>query len=558
MAYTDQEIIDYGKKLKEQGKDEAFIRQFVLAAKAKQNVGQSAPEPEKSVFGKTADVINTGVGAVTKAMDYTGIPQAVGGVVGAAGGLIGGATAGFLTPAANFIKGRPAFENLGANIVQGAKDTASFGYEIGKSGTETAPLGAVGKLGTVGRLANLSVAYGQGYQGAKDVYEGVKEGDPGLALQGGLSLGMAAVAAKTGTSDLGKSVQTTRSLFSEGKPVAAWKSMLLDPEVVPMFQNMAQNAKAKKLQKLLQMRKDAFQNDLYRRTSTEIKNEIRNEKQVVQDLAESGVTPDVIKDGGRLVLDNTKMREHLVPQRDAAYADLQKVLTENPKELSYKALERQMISDWNKYNKNSLQTVREEAHNAIKELVAGEVRKNSIKLREAKIQEVGQETWNRLSTKEQLVEIGNGDKVSSADLNANKAGFWELSAAQKNPSQRTPQQKVAFTGGAAAQKMIEQAYKGEVDIQAKNKIYGRYADMIRFLNASDGRIVPKGSALSKISRGVVGSSIGGWVGNAVGGPVVGALGSAVGAEIGKNTSPQPTVKVNKLQQKINKLNQSKP
>src|SRR3990167_5448152 len=109
---------------------------------AKQVVQPTTSTGDKVMSGAEAvsGAINAGYQAL-KTVSPLG--WAAGGAVGAAGGVLGGAVGAIGTPFANLAKGRPLFENLGKNIKETARDTASFGLELGREGGTAAPLGRI-------------------------------------------------------------------------------------------------------------------------------------------------------------------------------------------------------------------------------------------------------------------------------------------------------------------------------------------------------------------------------------------------------------------------------
>lgn len=503
----------------------------------------------KGIFGQVAYDINRGANALATAVDYTGAPAVVGAAVGATGGLVGGLIGGSLETGRQLAhaatgKGFDAGQ-IGRTAMDTAKETASFGYEVGHSGTETAPLGAIGKLGVAGRAANLAIAYGQGYQGVNDIITGVKEDDPVLALQGGTQLAASALGAYSGTKGLPQSIKNVKT---EG-----WKSMFIDPDVVPQIKNIQTHLQEKALQKIDVKRTQAA-NEMWRLTQPEIKRELQNGKNIIQDLKNSGVTSDIEKDAsGVFRLSNERAINDLVPSRDAAFDTMQSALKENPRFFNYSKFQDQAIKSFKEKNSRMDAVTKTEAVDQIKKQVAAEVVQNAE-------DNLGFSWKGR--TAEQKIKNAPADQLAKAqtidavNFNNNKSGFWEMSKFNKDPMTRTSQQRIAVTMGRTIAKMIEDAYEGYADIKQLNKTIGTYSDLIHFLQASEGRSIPKGSALRGFTKKATGALVGAIAGNAL--PVPG-LGPVVGAAIGENIAsrmtPNPGAKLDSLKIKENILKQ---
>ena len=120
----------------------------------------------QGIFGKTANFINSAYEKFKNLPVIKQVSQGIGAVVGAAGAVEGAIAGGVGQVAVNIAKGDNITKDVVKSAIQTGKETAQFGYGLGKEG---APAAALGGLGT---LPNLAVAYGQGYQGIKDIYEG--------------------------------------------------------------------------------------------------------------------------------------------------------------------------------------------------------------------------------------------------------------------------------------------------------------------------------------------------------------------------------------------------
>lgn len=500
---------------------------------------------QKGFFGKTAGIINKGVGALSTAVDYTGAPMAVGAATGAVGGLIGGAVGAVGTPIVNAIQGKPLLQDLGKNIKETASSTTKFGYEIGHSGTETAPLGAIGKLGKAGRVANLAIAYGQGYQGANDVITGIKEGNPELALQGGTQLAASVLGVYSGAKGLPQSI---KNMKTEG-----WKSIFLDPDVVPEIKKLQTHLQEKALQKI-DIKRTQAANEMWRLTQPEIKRELQNGKNIIQDLKNSGVTSDIEKDAsGVFRLSNERAISDLIPNRDAAFDTMQDALKENPRFFNYAKFQDQAIKEFKSKNIRMDAVTKTEAVNQIKKQVAAEIIQNAE-------DNLGF-SWKGRNAAQKIKnappeELAKAQIIDAVNFNNNKSGFWEMSKFSKDPMTRTPQQRVAVTMGRTIAKMIEDAYEGYADIKQLNKTIGTYSDLIHFLQASEGRSIPKGSALRGFTKKATGALVGAIAGNALPVPGLGpVIGAAIGENIASRMTPNPGAKLNSLKIKENILRQ---
>lgn len=180
-----------------------------IIQQAKQATAPKQPADIRMLQGATnaTKSISDLYGKFTEGLNKTGVPQIIGGAVGAFGGAIGGAVGGLANPVANAIKGRPLLENEWNAIKNTAVDTAKFGYETGKT---AAPAAAVSIAGGV--LPNLALAASQIPSGALNIDEGLRkyvgggaDSNQGLlqAEQGFLSLGSGAVGLKGGISQAG-------------------------------------------------------------------------------------------------------------------------------------------------------------------------------------------------------------------------------------------------------------------------------------------------------------------------------------------------------------------
>lgn len=108
----------------------------------------------------------------------------VGLAAGALGGAVGGAVGAVGTPISNALRGRPLSQDLWKNTKESAVDTAEFGYGLGTSGADVAPLGGAGKIVNAVVAAPL----------ARDVYNDVSSGE--IDAETGMNAAMLGMAAR--------------------------------------------------------------------------------------------------------------------------------------------------------------------------------------------------------------------------------------------------------------------------------------------------------------------------------------------------------------------------
>jgi hypothetical protein len=450
------------------------------------NVIAAQPEApkEKGFFGKAADVINEGYDKYKNAPVIKQATQVVGGAVGAAGGLIGGAIGAVANPIANVIENKPIFEGEGKAIVDTAKSTAKFGYDIGKEGAAAAPLGGAG------RAVNLAVAYGQGYQGANDLIEGYKEGDAAKMFEGGLSLGTSVVGAKSAFGNHG---------------------VLLDPEVAKQIKELPAEARKAAVQKAYIKTVDAYR-QVMNMNKSDIIAESRNMKDTPKFLAEQGIIPEMSADRK---FSPDKSIETLRERVEPLQTKLNDTLASDPKPMNLDVLEQRAVAEISK-NKKMPALDRKEMISSVQEAIDAEKEANGGKLN----QKTGR--------------IKGGEIVQSPEFNQMKSSFWNKGY---NPAKTKVANSSIWQLGHEAKTMIEQAYEGKADIQGMNKQIGDYASAIRLLdNGLRGKVVPGGRMGNLIYKLVGATAMSG----------LGPVGSILGAEgMGKiaNFLSSPEVKL---------------
>ncbi len=480
--------------MKAKGKSDADITQFLVskgvfnsdghATVADNGQVSAAPPPKESIFGKAADVVNEGYNAYKNLPVIKQATQAVGGVVGAAGGLIGGTIGAVANPIKNAIESKPLFEGEGKAIVDSAKSTAGFGYDIGKEGAAAAPLGAAGKA------VNLAVAYGQGYQGAQDLYQGYKEGDAAKEFSGALSLGTAVVGAKGALSNHG---------------------VIVDPDVAAQVKELPETARKAAVQKAYIKTVDAYR-QVMNMNKSDIAAESRSFKDTPKFLAEQGIIPEM--DGSRKFAPDKSIQtlnERVAPLQQ----QLTQTLESDPKPMDLDVLESRAVAEVNK-NKSIPAIDRKEQISSIQETIDAEKEANGGK------------------PNKETGRVDGGNEMMSPDFNQTKSSFWNKSY---NPAKTKVANSAVWQLGHEAKGMIEEAYKDQADIKGMNQQIGNYASAIRLLdNGLRGKVVP-GGRLGNLIYKVVGATALSSLGPA---------GSLVGAEaLGKvhNFLTSPSVKL---------------
>ena len=150
-----------------------------------QEAAPSAPPQENALF-RAASFVNRGVEKFANLPGIKQVGQATGAALGGVGGVIGGGVAAVGTPIVNIAKGRPVFENYGAQIKKNAMDTGRFGFQLG----EQVP--TLAAMQTLGRVPNLVLGAAQTVEGAKQTADAVLSGDTAGAIQAGVTTGIGA------------------------------------------------------------------------------------------------------------------------------------------------------------------------------------------------------------------------------------------------------------------------------------------------------------------------------------------------------------------------------
>lgn len=429
-------------------------------------IGEVTDEkPPQGLLGKTAGTINKGFDTFAGLAKKTGIPQAIGGVVGAAGGLFG-ATAGAIGEAGiqttqGVVPGGKGFDakKIFESAMGNAKDTAKFGFNIGQQGTIAAPLGGAG------RVVNLAVAYGQGYQGLEDTIEGIKQDDPVKAFEGATAL-------------------ATSIVGSRG--VIKGKGILIDPEVAASIRSLPKN-----------VRRSAY--DSYRtkaiKSYSEIMNLSKKQKQIEVELNKN--TPEFLVDEGiTLKADGNRL------QTKEARLVLQERI--NPLE---SVLDNALEGSSAKFN---IETARKQIIKNIQE-------KKNIAAIDKK-----QMINNINEVVDAEIELRGSHIFDAQSYNGVKRGLWNKAF---DPQKSKIVNSEVHNAGNVIKTSLERKIKDK-PIQAINEKIGRYADAIKLLRALEGNIIPGGrlgTLGARLLGGIVGGFGGGGTGALVGAEVAGRV-----------------------------------
>lgn len=491
------QIKEWVAKQKAKGMTDADITQVliqkgVLSQDGKANVDGSgnvvAAQPEapkeKGFFGKAADVINEGYEGYKNLPGVKQASQIVGGAVGAAGAVVGGVVGAVANPIKNLAQNKPIFEGEGQAILDTAKDTAKFGFDIGKEGAAAAPLGGAG------RAVNLAMAYGQGYQGAQDLIEGFKEGDTAKIFESGLSLGTAVYGAKS-------------AMHTKG--------ILIDPDVAAQIKQLPAQARAAAVNKAYIKTVDAYR-QVMNMNKSDIIAESKNMKDTPKFLAQQGIIPEMSAD--RKFMPD-KSIEVLKERVEPLQTKLNDTLASDPKPMNLDTLESRAVAEINK-NKRMPALDRKEMIASVIEVIDAEKEANGGK------------------PDKKTGRVKGGEVIQSPEFNQMKSSFWNKGY---NPSKTKVANSSVWQLGHEAKGMIEEAYKDKADIKGMNKQIGDYASAIRLLdNGLRGKVVPGGRMGNLIYKLVGATAMSG----------LGPVGSVIGAEgMGKiaNFLSSPEVKL---------------
>lgn len=146
-----------------------------------------APVERDGALYRAASFVNRGVEKFANLPVVKQVGQATGAALGGVGGVIGGGVAAVGTPIVNIARGKPVFENYGAQIKKNAMDTGGFAFQLG----EQAP--TLGAMQTLGRAPNLVLGAAQTLEGYKQTREALESGDTAGAIQAGITTGIGAV-----------------------------------------------------------------------------------------------------------------------------------------------------------------------------------------------------------------------------------------------------------------------------------------------------------------------------------------------------------------------------
>lgn len=137
-----------------------------------------------------------------------------------------------------------------------------------------------------------------------------------------------------------------------------------------------------------------------------------------------------------------------------------------------------------------------------------------------------------------------GENISGSELNRVKKGMWSKGYDQMAPNS----QKIARVIGGVAKDAIEEAYKGDSDIQGLNSKIGEYVTLKKLLENANGRVIARGKLGKYAAQG-----IGAIAARALQVPVIGELGGAwVGGKV-NDFLTDPARLTSKIAKKVSKL-----
>lgn len=412
-------------------------------------------EEEKSgnIFSRAADKVNN------LYEGYKNLPvikqgrQIVGGVVGAAGTLIGGVAGAVGNPLANIAEGKPLFQDFKRDVVETAKSTGKFGYDIGSEGAAAAPLGFAGKA------VSIPLAAAQGYTGFENVKEGYKSGDAAQMLQGGLEVGTAAVGARSALGSKGLFVNKN-ALSSVSDKFKAKQDAKVLAEKTEMYRKILGESKgeAKKSQNMF----------------------MRGQKRNVLELLAK--EESIIEKTSDNKLDTTSARQDIRNKLDAAEHELTIELTKDPAP------------------KHSIQELKQRAITDIQKRfdVTATERKTMIKELEAIIDD-------EITSRGQ--QAGSDVKLTDLEMNNFKRGLYKLAGDYtRSPSINAEYKTLA----RYAKEAIESKNKNE-KVKSLHSREGDLLEIDKTLENAHGRVVSGGRLGKYLNKGlgaVIGSSFG--------------------------------------------------
>jgi hypothetical protein len=520
------------------------------------NYSQEYQEDQPNILDRASNAVNKTYESYKELPGVKQFGQAVGTVVGTAGGVIGGVVGGVGNTIANAFDGKPLFEGFGKAVSDTARSTAEFGYGIGKEGAAAAPLGAAGKL------VNVPLALSQGYEGGKNVYQGIKEGDMEKGFEGGVQLGTALLGAKgTFAGDKGlllnrsaiqrsietttppgkapppsgpmgtiqranEAIQSTGDLYplqhtpsirqrfgsAVNKVARATESMMSVPDKV-----MA-GAKAP-VERFLTSRLVSAYDETLRTTASQGRNEAKSGKSAARFLAEEEIVPRV--DDGKLDGFST-VDEELGPKYKAENEAFNRILETEPAMLS-------------------LEQARQTALKNI------ESQKNMGSDYTAMVDHINKEfnTIRELYKGDGTPQRGGDLLMSMKDGNRVKSGAWQRANLDKMTKSQAVKDADYQIGKAWAAQIGEKAQNA--DTKKMNSRLGDFANAMKILQANHDKKMPK----NYIRRGIT-TGIGFVVGNS---PVT-RLAGALSGEALARFMMDPSVKSSVINNLLNKLGKS--
>lgn len=491
MALTEkqkEEMRAYAQKLKTQQAPPTDMRAYAQQLKAGQ--AQQQEPSDEGFLDQASGAVNSAYEAFGTLPGVKQFSQTVGGAAQMAGMGVA-ATLSPLMMLTNMALGRNAMDNVKETIL----DTGGFGKETGEAA-------GVAALVPGGRVVQGALGAAQMYQGAKDSYQGIKEGDAEKALTGGIELGTALWGLKgaKGKTKVPGELPPPKQGLVFSSPIKEMPGKLANTAM-----SMAPKSVRAPIEQAIQSRAtSALANanrELLNMTPTQAQGEAKWHKDTPQFLADEGVVAG-FNDGNKFNGDHAI--ETLKPKYQAEAEAFKGLLAEEPRYFS--------LTEWGKNILNEINTPEFKARGGD----AASARKYIVK----EVKALGQEFADQGF-------VSDGDLLlPSVAFDTIKTGRWDKSFGNKGLVNKDSIVKSAdFTMGKVAQTMIETAYKDNVDISAGNKRLGQFASAIDLITSRNEKTVSGGKYFKPMMSRLIGAVIGGAGGN----PIT-ALGGSMAAE----------------------------
>jgi len=476
-------------------------------------------EGDETMAGSAAGAINRAYDRYASKAKWSPLTLATKGLVGLAGGAIGGTVGligGGAKQAFHVAKGEKLdMQEWGTDIIRTAKETGKFGMETGEAGAVAAP------MAILGWAPNVIAAYGQGYQGLDDLVKGVKEGDAVRATEGALALGTAATAALM-VKGMAKEAIKTKSV----KPITS--GILVNPRVAEVIKDARPSIKRSRALRARQEAYDAY-GELYNESKTLLSREMMSQNKVTKFLADEGFIPD--EEGGRI--NNRRSIEEARERRNAQEREYQDALSNRTeKDFDLLSIEKTAIEKWNE-QKNMSAKEKIAGRDAIKDYITNEIRLNA---EAAGIDVSGYSDAKLRKSATRWIDGSTANQI--------KRGMWN-DAYSKDRTQVVDEAAHAI-GDAIVDDMAVK-YESAPQLAEMNKRLGLYSEAIRFLSKTNGNTIKGGGLLSKWFSRIAGGAIG----LSAGGPLGAGIGAKV-SEMALSKITSPEVRAAVAQRKLKK------